>query len=97
MATKKRKETEKVKIIRWEKLVDQTSKPIEKKFSALFAAFDKEVANKPLTTAQRNQIWNKKYKKKYDALDALSDKIYKKLYYTYFTRNNKPKAGYKII
>lgn len=97
MVAKKRKEIGKVKIIRWERLVDQANRPIEKKLLALFAAFDKEVANKPMTTTQRNQIWNKKYKKKYDALDALSEKTYKKLYYTYFSKNGNPKPGYKII
>ncbi len=88
--------TKKVKIIIWSKLVEKMEAPYEKKYAKLFSDFDKEVAKSQLTTTNKNDLWRKKYQKKFEAIEKAEDAAYTKLYKKYHD-GNKPKAGYKIV
>lgn len=92
MATQKKK-----KVIVWAKEFEKVLGPFQKKTDKLFADFDKEVAKKPMTTSERNELWRKKYQARFDALDKAEDAAYTRLWNKYHDKSTyKPKACYII-
>lgn len=89
MATKK-------KTIVWANAVKKALGSYDRKQDKVFSDFEKEAAKRPISLAERNLLWNKKYQPKIDALEKAIDAAYKKLYYKYHNPNGTPKSGYII-
>ena len=98
MATTKKPKAKKPKVIVWKKVATKATAPHEKKLNKLFADFNKEASKRPMSTRERNDLWAKKYEKKYNALEkALTDAIDKLwLKYHVSTGTTTPKPGYII-
>ena len=86
------------KIIYWKKEVHKVTAPLERKLNKLFKDHKDEVSKlyKDGNYISSNELWNKKYKKKYDVLDKKLDAAYKKLWLKYHTALNSTtvKKGY---
>lgn len=56
----------------------------EKKTDALFKRFNAEVKRLKLSSIpETNKLWNQKYKKPLDKMEAINDKEYKSLWYKF--------------
>ena len=92
MATQKKK-----KVVVWSKELEKATEKYDKKMRKLFADFEKEVAKKPMSLRDRNDLWRKKYQPKLDILEKEEDAAYTKLWNKYYDKSTyKPKACYVI-
>lgn len=94
--TKTKTKTPKKKVVIWEKVVEKALAPYQKKFDKLFSDFKKEAAMRPMSTSERNELWSKKYEKKYKALDRSQQDAINKLWlkYHYSLSSTAVKPGY---
>ena len=68
----------------WKSTIDPHIKKWEAASKKLFDAFEKEKKDKKLnTTAAQNEVWNKKYKAKFDKMMAQQSADYAKIWYAY--------------
>jgi len=72
----------------------QTITPLLKKFKArtdkVLNAYRKEVKAKKLNTINsQNELWRKKYKTQFDAIDRLHDKEYSRVWNSFHKRSKK--------
>lgn len=79
--------TSKGKKIAWSRFIAPHLNQAEKKTDVIFKEFNKELKSLKITTiAEENKLWNKKYDKRFNAIDVAEGRIYKKLYNAYFNK-----------
>lgn len=91
---------EKVKKVYWKKEIARWVGPLQARANKLFREYEKQAKDLNVRTpAEHNDLWNRKFKERFERIDKRTDEAYRRLWLKYYVSSGstKVKPGYKIV